>query len=224
VAEPSEQRSASIEAEIASLRDLAFELPKRRDGTLGTMTACAPSLGEIERLKTDIERIRTLDLDGLRVQWRNVFARRAPRTLPRGLLVRVLAYRVQADALGDLDPKVLQVLEGFAARDSRLRPRARADGRYGAAPSFPSPRIKPGSVLVREWAGRTHRVMALEVGFAWEGKTYRSLSHVARAITGTQWNGRRFFGVDRPKEAPNSMPDARPIPAVRVPNERGLQP
>jgi hypothetical protein len=210
VAEPSEQRSASIEAEI-SLRDLVFDPPKRRDGTVGTMTACAPSLGEIERLKSEIERIRTLDLDGLRVQWRNVFARRAPRTLPRGLLVRVLAYRVQADALGDLDPEVLHVLEGFAARDARLPPRERVDGRYGAAPSFPSPRIKPGSVLVREWASRTHRVMALEVGFAWEGKTYRSLSHVARAITGTQWNGRRFFGVDRPKETPKSLADGRSV-------------
>jgi len=136
----------------------------------------------------------------------------------------VLAYRVQADALGDLDTEVLRVLDGFTARHAPLRCRERKDGRSGAAPSPSSPRIKPGSVLVREWAGRMHRVMVLEVGFAWEDETYRSLSHVARAITGTQWNGRRFFGVDRPKEAPKSMPDARPIPAPHVRNEGGVQP
>ena len=49
--------------------------------------------------------------------------------------------------------------------------------------------------MVREWDGRLHRVMALEEGFAWEGKTYRSLSRVARAITGGHWNGPRFFGL-----------------------------
>ena len=177
-----------------------------------------------QRLRSEIERIKALDLDGLRVQWRNVFAKRAPKALPRTLLVRVLAYRVQADALGDLDPEVLRVLEGFTARHAPLRRRERNDGRSGAASSPSSPRIKPGSVLVREWAGRMHRVMVLEVGLAWEGKIYRSLSHVARAITGTQWNGRRFFGVDRPKEAPKSMPDAPPISAPHVRNEGGLQP
>jgi len=188
------------------------------------MTTRARSPDEIERLKSEIERIKAFDLDGLRVQWRNVFAKRAPKTLPRSLLVRALAYRVQADALGDLDLEVLRVLQGFTARHAPLRRQEREDGRSGAASSRSSPRIKPGSVLVREWAGCVHRVMVLEVGFAWEGKTYRSLSHVARAITGTQWNGRRFFGVDRLKEAPNSMPDERPIPAPRVRNEGGVQP
>jgi hypothetical protein len=188
------------------------------------MTTRARSPDEIERLKSEIERIKAFDLDGLRVQWRNVFAKRAPKTLPRSLLVRALAYRVQADALGDLDLEVLRVLQGFTARHAPLRRQEREDGRSGAASSRSSPRIKPGSVLVREWAGCVHRVMVLEVGFAWEGKTYRSLSHVARAITGTQWNGRRFFGVDRLKEAPNAMPDERPIPAPPVRNEGGRQP
>ncbi|MGO9774171.1 MAG: DUF2924 domain-containing protein [Roseiarcus sp.] len=188
------------------------------------MTTRARSPDEIERLKSEIERIKALDLDGLHVQWRNVFAKRAPKALPRTLLVRALAYRAQADALGDLDPEVLRVLEGFMARHAPLRGREREDGRSDAASSPSSPRIKPGSVLVREWAGRMHRVMVLVVGFAWEGETYRSLSHVARAITGTQWNGRRFFGVDRVREAPKSMPDARQIPVSRVRNEGGVQP
>jgi Protein of unknown function (DUF2924) len=188
------------------------------------MTARDSSTDEIERLTSEIERLKALDLNGLRVQWRNVFAKRAPKTLPRTLLVRVLAYRVQADALGELAPEVLRVLDGFAVRHAPMRPRGREDGRSGAASSSSNPRIKPGSVLVREWAGRMHRVVVLEVGFAWEGKNYRSLSHVARAITGTQWNGRRFFDVDRLKKAPKTMPDPRVIPAPHVCNEGGAQP
>ena len=66
--------------------------------------------------------------------------------------------------------------------------------------SRPHPRrIKPGSLLVREWNDRLHRVMALEEGFAWEGGTYRSLSQVARAITGGHWSGPRFFGLANAK-------------------------
>jgi hypothetical protein len=154
-----------------------------------------PSSDEIARMNTEIERLRGLDPHQVRLQWRNRFGRMAPKSLSKSLLVRVLIYRVQADLLGDLEPEVLRVLERYAARDAGLRGR----GRPSARPIVDGPRIKPGSVLVREVAGRIHRVMALEEGYAWEGKTYRSLSEVARAITGTQWNGRRFFGLGRQK-------------------------
>ena len=62
-------------------------------------------------------------------------------------------------------------------------------------PTGDGPGIKPGSVLVREWAGRIHRVMVLEEGFAWNGKSYGSLSQIAKVMTGTSWNGHRFFGL-----------------------------
>lgn len=150
------------------------------------------------RMNAEIERLKTLDLHEVRLQWRNRFGRMAPKALPKSLLVRVLIYRIQADLLGDLEPEVVRVLERFAARDPGLRRR----GRPRARPTADGPGIKPGSVLVREWAGRTCRVMVLDEGFAWEGKTYRSLSEVARIITGTQWNGRRFFGLARAKERP----------------------
>ncbi|HET9541077.1 MAG TPA: DUF2924 domain-containing protein [Candidatus Limnocylindria bacterium] len=94
-----------------------------------------------------------------------------------------------------------------AAGGSAWRPRsatrryldriARADA-SGTAVPLPVPNaraVRPGTVLVREWAGGTCHVMALDDGFAWNGTTYRSLSQVARTITGTRWNGRRFFGV-----------------------------
>jgi DUF2924 family protein len=144
---------------------------------------------EDSELREAVANLATLDLAGLRLQWRNVFGGTAPLHLPKPLLARILAYRLQADALGDLPDTIRRTLEGFRARSSDLSGQAGGDGLSYRR------RIKPGSVLVREWDGRLQRVTALEEGFAWEGKTYRSLSMVARAITGGHWNGPRFFGL-----------------------------
>jgi len=153
----------------------------------------APRAVEGSALKDAVVRLAGLDLAGLRLQWRNAFGGSAPAHLPKPLLARIVAYRLQADALGDLPHAVRQTLDGFGARGS---------GQAGQAISVGSRRtprrqrrIKPGSILEREWDGRLHRVMALEEGFAWEGRSYRSLSQVARAITGGHWNGPRFFGL-----------------------------
>lgn len=141
------------------------------------------------------------------MEWRNAFGKRAARGLSKALLIKILIYRLQADALGDLAPQIARLLEGYAARGVRDVQDSAAEA-SGRAPSE-TLTIKPGSVLVRDWSGRTHRVMALEVGFAWEGRTYRSLSEVARAITGTRWNGRRFFGVDRQADRRQSGSEVR---------------
>ena len=111
-----------------------------------------------------------------RLRWQ-----RAP-DLPRALLQRILAYRIQADAAGDLDATTIKLLD-------RLGP-----GEISEIP-LPELRAKPGTLLVREWDGTLQRVVVLESGFAWNGGTYESLSKVARAITGTNWNGPRFFGL-----------------------------
>jgi len=121
--------------------------------------------------------------------------------LPKSLLVRALAYRLQALEFGDLDPDTLRVLEAYAAKGAgRWGGRVRVDRLHRTMQVSSAVSIKPGSILVREWAGELHRVIALEVGFAWNGATYRSLSQVARAITGTRWNGPRFFGLSRDTE------------------------
>jgi hypothetical protein len=138
-------------------------------------------------LASEIAYLRGLDLEGLRARWRSQSGRAAPAHVPRTLLLQVLAYRVQAAALGDLDPTTARMLDRLAVQ-----------GRLGAKTEFPVPdqiRIRPGTVLVREWDGTLQRVMVLVGGFAWNGTTYQSLSQVARAITGTRWNGPRFFGL-----------------------------
>ena len=155
-----------------------------------------------ESIQLAVERLRSLDGEELRHGWRNLFGKRAPKALPKSLLIRALAYRLQALELGDLDPQALRVLDAYVAKSrGRLNGRVRLDqlraksaGSYGLT-------VKPGSILVREWSGELHRVTALETGFAWNGGAYRSLSEVARAITGTRWNGPRFFGLGRESEA-----------------------
>ena len=123
--------------------------------------------------------------------------RSAPPALPRPLLMRVLAYRLQARAHGDLDPESGRTLDRIAREGARRR-RA-GEARPKAVPPVAAvPRqtgLKPGTVLMREYEGEAHHVTVVEGGFAWRGTTFASLSEIARAITGTRWNGPRFFGL-----------------------------
>jgi Protein of unknown function (DUF2924) len=141
-----------------------------------------------------------LDLKGLRLQWRNHLGGTPPAHLPRWLLARVLAQRIQVAALGDLGKgarRILRQASGERDDEPETRPFAPRDAatRDGVG-------LKAGALLVREWNGALQRVMVLETGFAWNGKTYRSLSQIARAMTGTTWNGHRFFGLRRARENP----------------------
>jgi hypothetical protein len=141
--------------------------------------------------------------------------------LPRHLLFAVLAFRIQADRLGDLDHETRKILDRTNANEPGL---AMAD----RLKSLDRKRtdLTPGTVLVREWDRQSHRVMVLADGFAWNGRTYDSLSKVAFAITGTRWNGPRFFGL-RDKQAP---PTSETIPVktlrcaiyTRVSTDQGL--
>jgi hypothetical protein len=138
----------------------------------------------------EIAHLRDLDLKRLRARWQNEFGRLAPEHLTRHLLFRIIAYRLQADRFGDLDAETLKVLKQAAGQEgapSAVSKLARLDQRRFAPPS--------GTVLVREWDRKSHRVMVMPDGFAWNGKTFDSLSQVAFAITGTKWNGPRFFGL-----------------------------
>ena len=136
-------------------------------------------------VEAEVARLRDLDLAGLRRRWRGVFGRAAPEHLSRALLQRALAYRIQAKAHGDLDRATARLLNQLA----------KSGPKRGDVPLPELRPVKPGTLLVREWQGALQRVTALEDGFAWNGSTYKSLSEVARAITGTNWNGPRFFGL-----------------------------
>jgi DUF2924 family protein len=162
---------------------------KRRNGRTSTRTS----------VEDEIAHLRGLDLKGLRSRWQSVFQRSAPAHLTRYLLFAVIAYRIQVDRYGDLDHATRQVLERTDSREARPAMSARLA-------SFDQKRteLTPGTVLVREWDRQSQRVMVMADGFAWNGQTYDSLSKVAFAITGTKWNGPRFFGL-RDKEDRSTM-------------------
>jgi hypothetical protein len=149
-------------------------------------TARRRSLLPEASIEDEIVRLRDLDLRALRVRWRNAFGKPAPEHLTRYLLFRIIAYRLQADRFGDLDAETLKVLKQAAGREAPAS-LARLDQRRSAPP--------PGTVLVREWDRKSHRVMVMPDGFAWNGETFDSLSEIAFAINGTKWNGPRFFGL-----------------------------
>lgn len=146
----------------------------------------------------EVARLRDLDVEGLRRRWETVYGGKCPTHLPRHLLFRLLAYRLQADALGDLDSQSQRILDQSASPEHASK---RAEESRRSSNS-----LRPGTVLGREWNGRMHRVAVLAGGFAWNGTTYPSLSKIAFAITGTRWNGPRFFGL-RDKGGPGG---ARP--------------
>jgi hypothetical protein len=157
---------------------------KRRNGSASTKRP----------VEDEIAHLRGLDLSGLRARWQSIFQRQAPTHLTRHLLFAVIAYRLQAERFGDLDHTTKQVLDATTAKEAGPTMSCRLT-------SFDQKRTKltPGTVLVREWDRQSQRVMVMANGFAWNGQTYDSLSKVAFAITGTKWNGPRFFGL-RDKE------------------------
>ncbi len=146
-----------------------------------------------------IAHLRGLDLKGLRARWQSVLQRPAPDHLPKHLLFAIIAYCIQADRLGDLDHETRQMLDRTHEKESGAAMSARLV-------RFDQKRteLTPGTVLVREWDRQSQRVMVMADGFAWNGQTYDSLSKVAFAITGTNWNGPRFFGL-RDKKDPLAM-------------------
>ena len=138
-----------------------------------------------------LARLPELDLGGLRQQWRTLYKAEASPHLSRELLVRAVAYRMQEVALGGLR----------LPRQRQLRQIAQQFKQTGAANTPPRPELKPGTRLLREWQGRTYDVLVLDDGFSWQNTRYRSLSAIARKITGTAWSGPLFFGLKRNRPA-----------------------
>jgi Protein of unknown function (DUF2924) len=147
-------------------------------------------------LDVEIARLRGLGIDTLRARWRIVFRRSAPPHLPRHLLFAMLAYRIQAEVLGDLDAETIRLLDKVGSAPSGVDT-VSLTKTYDQRMRTPT----PGTVLTREWNGTIHRVMVVDGGFALEGRSYDSLSKIASAITGTKWNGPRFFGLRDKKAA-----------------------
>jgi hypothetical protein len=134
-----------------------------------------------EAIEAEIDRVRSLGRDELRTLWRTTLRSSPPPALTKDLMARLICWHIQEQAFGGLDPDTAKLLNGLA-RGNKLG----GDGHR---------RLKPGTVLVREYQGERHTVTVVPGGFVWREATYPSLSIIARAITGTAWNGPRFFGL-----------------------------
>ena len=151
---------------------------------------------ETSSVEAEIARLRDLDAKVLRARWRTSFGQDAPTHVARHLLFAMLAYHLQAEAMGDLDAATVRFL-----KQVDLAPSKKAAVPPTQAFERRTRELSPGTVLTREWGGQHHRVMVRDGGFVWEGRPYRSLSEIAKLITGTKWNGPRFFGLRDKKDA-----------------------
>ena len=136
-------------------------------------------------IDAEVDQIRSLGIDALRKRWRMMFGAVPPKGLTKDILARMIAYRIQEEAFGGLDRETIKLLDRLAR---------------GEKPNELNRRLKPGTVLVREYNGERHTVTVMPDGFSWQETTYSSLSVIAQTITGTKWNGPRFFGLRAPVE------------------------
>lgn len=146
-----------------------------------------PAVGQIS---VKLAALSDMSHADLRAEWRRLFRSHPPRHIRGDLLVLAIAWKIQVNTHG-----------GLTAAEKRRLTRIADDLKAHGRPSNDTAiRVKPGLKLVREWRGETHDVLVLENGFEWNGQCWRSLSAIAREITGTPWSGPRFFGLQRKAE------------------------
>jgi len=137
-----------------------------------------------EALAVEILSLSKLDIDKLRERWKAIYGTAPSREIGRSFLTRAISYRLQERAYGGLKPST-----------SRLLARAVEETATGSSKKPQTRMAQSGTILIREWRGTAHRVTMLDNGVTFNGKRYRSLSEVAREITGSRWSGPRFFGL-----------------------------
>jgi hypothetical protein len=143
-----------------------------------------------EKMAPRLASLRSSSITELKQQWRALYHSEPPYRISRELLTRAVAYRIQEQVYGGLKPSIRRLL-------TRLADDARSGQSLRLEPATPA---AAGSVLMREWHGVTHEVRVLDRGVWYRRKRYRSLTEVARLITGAHWNGPQFFGLrSRPK-------------------------
>ncbi|MDX2265492.1 MAG: DUF2924 domain-containing protein [Hyphomicrobiales bacterium] len=155
----------------------------------------ARNRGDRAALAAKIASLEAMTYADLRCEWRRLYRSDAPKKLSRDLLELGIAWKLQEQALGGLSVAMKRQLDELArTMDAKSNPTKTR-----------KVTLKPGARLIREWGGETHEVAVVEDGFVWRDKTWRSLSAIAREITGAHWSGPRFFGLSKAKSAPRCV-------------------
>jgi len=145
----------------------------------------AQKRADTEALASELAALSERDAAALRTEWRRLYRSEPPKRLSRDLLELAVAWKLQERVLGGLS----------AATKRRLSELMRTMAEKSDLPAARTATLRPGARLIREWNGETHEVLVVEDGFQWNGKTWASLSVIAREMTGTRWSGPRFFGL-----------------------------
>ena len=133
-----------------------------------------------ESLAGELARLKSLSRVELMAEWKKVWGSEAPFNISQNLLLLAFAYRLQEQIYGGLKPHIKAKLRQIARGHTKIQP---------------VPQMKSGTRLLREWRGSTHEVLVLSDGVQYRGEKYRSLSEVAKVITGSKWSGPAFFGL-----------------------------
>lgn len=139
-------------------------------------------------LEDEIAALPKMSRAQLQAKWRSALKQVPPSHLGKPLLAPLLAYKLQEQAFGGLTPPVKRRLRELADSFDR-------DPKKTARTLSQSVGIKPGTRMIRQWDGETHQVTVCDQGFEYKGGRYKSLSEIARLITGTRWSGPLFFGL-----------------------------
>ncbi len=142
-----------------------------------------------QKLREKLEELEASDTEALKARWRELYGADPPKGLSAKLMRRAIGFELQVRAHGPCKPAIRKELRRALSGSTGLEAKL-------------ANQIAPGSRLIREWHGDVHVVDVVEDGVTWNQKSYASLSPVAREITGTRWNGRKFFGVASQLGAP----------------------
>jgi Protein of unknown function (DUF2924) len=182
--------AAAAIAEDRRPTDLSYQVREGRRQSCqiaDRLNPMADRSAQQKTLEAEIRRLPDLDLAELRDRWKALFGNPAPPSLRRKFLARAVAYQMQVEAYGGLSNSAKRRLREIAGAVRRGIPDAAGLARQ----------IRPGTQMIRQWRDETHIVTAISHGFEWNGQSYKSLSAVAKEITGTNWNGYAFFGIKR---------------------------
>ena len=175
----------SVRATLTGLRNDGKELTRTKDDAGETRYRLGVPT-EMEAVENKIAVLHGMTARELRATWRALHSGEPMAPSSRDLMIREIAYKMQERAHGGLAPAIKRRLRALAKE-------IEADGAAGAVAL--APLLKAGTRLVREWGGKTRIVITLDDGFEYEGERYRSLTEIARRITGAHWSGPRFFGM-----------------------------
>ena len=148
--------------------------------------SCPNGASTAKAVAAKLQTLENMDYPALRTEWRRLYRAQPPKRVARDLLMLGVAWKIQEQSYGGLG----------AAAKRRLTELVKTMERNGDVTRSRVARLKPGAKLLREWRGETHRVIVLDDGFEWKGTQWRSLSAIAREITGVHWSGPRFFGLN----------------------------